>query len=57
MTDQIYRWILIILAVDIAFGALLVFFVPNLRGLGTGIVLACGAIYLFFRLWGRNRFK
>ncbi len=61
MDRAIYRTILVVLAINVAMGALLTFGGERYLGdpaysqFGTGLALVSGAIYLFFRIWGRRR--
>ena len=61
MDKAIYLTILVVLAINVAIGAFLTFFGERVFGdpvysnFGAGLALVAGAIYLFFRLWGRNR--
>lgn len=61
MDRGIYQTILVVLAINIVIGVLLTFAGERYFGdiayarFGTGLALVAGAIYFFFRLWGRRR--
>jgi len=58
--DGIYRTILLVLVGSVIAGAILAlagesyFGDPAISNVGTGIVVICGGLYLFFRLLGRR---
>jgi len=58
--DGIYRTILMVLVGSVVAGAILAltgesyFGNPAISQVGTGIVVICGGLYLFFRLLGRR---